>query len=215
MALCYGYLTNPRTPFGGIAVAQTSSPAFCDSLLDMFSSRLAWDAPPNPLSLLLTRKRAEGAQVLDLTESNPTRAGIAYPRDAIVAALADSRSLQYDPIPAGLPSAREAIAAYYGGHVEPERIVLTASTSEAYAYLFKLLANPGDEVLVPRPSYPLFDYLAALENVCVRHYRLAYDGAWHIDFESLLTQASDRTRAVIVVNPNNPTGSFLKRGERT
>jgi alanine-synthesizing transaminase len=180
----------------------------------MFSSRLAWNSRPNPLSLLLERKRAAGAEVLDLTESNPTHAGIAYPADTIIAALADPRSLGYDPNPAGLPAAREAVAEYYGGHVEPERIVLTASTSEAYGYLFKLLANPGDEVLVPRPSYPLFDYLAALENVCVRHYRLAYDGAWHIDFESLLSQASELTRAVVLVNPNNPTGSFLKREER-
>jgi alanine-synthesizing transaminase len=180
----------------------------------MFSSRLAWDARPNPLSLLLERKRAAGAEVLDLTESNPTHAAIAYPTDAIIAALSDHRSLLYNPIPAGLLAAREAVAEYYGGRVEPERIILTASTSEAYAYLFKLLANPGDEVLVPRPSYPLFDYLAALENVCVRHYRLAYDGAWHIDFESLLSQASELTRAVVLVNPNNPTGSFLKREER-
>jgi aspartate/methionine/tyrosine aminotransferase len=192
---------------------QCSAPTFCDSLLDMFSSRLAWDARPNPLSLLLDRKRAAGAEVLDLTESNPTRAGIAYPADAIVAALADPRSLDYHPAPAGLRAAREAVSAYYGGQVEPSRIILTASTSEAYGYLFKLLANPGDEVLVPRPSYPLFDYLAALENVCVRHYRLAYDGAWRIDFESLLAEASERTRAVVLVNPNNPTGSFLKRDE--
>src|ERR1700682_566289 len=98
----------------------------------MFSSRLAWDARPNPLSLLLNRKRATGAQVLDLTESNPTHAGLAYPTDAIVAALSDPRSLEYDPIPAGLLEAREAVAAYYDGRVEPERIVLTASTSEAY-----------------------------------------------------------------------------------
>jgi aspartate/methionine/tyrosine aminotransferase len=180
----------------------------------MFSSRLAWDAPANPLSLLLNRKRAAGEEVVDLTESNPTRAGIAYPGDAIVAALADARSLEYNPIPAGLLAAREVVAAYYGGRVEPTRIVLTASTSEAYGYLFKLLANPGDEVLVPRPSYPLFDYLAALENVCVRHYRLAYDGVWHIDFESLQAQANQRTRAVVLVNPNNPTGSFLKREEQ-
>ena len=180
----------------------------------MFSSRLAWNSHPNPLSLLLERKRAAGAEVLDLTESNPTRAGIAYPVEAIVAALADRRSLEYDPNPAGLPAAREAVAEYYSGRVEPERIVLTASTSEAYGYLFKLLANPGDDVLVPRPSYPLFDYLAALENVSVRHYRLAYAGAWHIDFESLHAQANERMRAVILVNPNNPTGSFLKREER-
>lgn len=180
----------------------------------MFSSRLPWDAPPNLLSQLLTRKRTEGAQVHDLTESNPTRAAIAYPADAITAALSDPRSLLYNPTPAGLLAARESISTYYGGNVNPARIILTASTSEAYGYLFKLLANPGDEVLVPRPSYPLFDYLAALENVSVQHYRLAYDGAWRIDFDSLHAQASERTRAVVLVNPNNPTGSFLKREER-
>jgi aspartate/methionine/tyrosine aminotransferase len=180
----------------------------------MFSSRLAWDSPPNPLSQLLTRKRAEGAQVLDLTESNLTRAALAYPAAAIISALSTPRSLEYNPTPAGLLAARESISTYYGGHVEPDRIILTASTSEAYGYLFKLLANPGDAVLVPRPSYPLFEYLAALENVSVQHYRLEYDSAWRIDFDSLRTQATDRTRAVIVVNPNNPTGSFLKREER-
>src|ERR1700686_3470205 len=118
----------------------------------MFSSRLAWDARPNPLSLLLHSKRAAGTEILDLTESNPT--------------------------PAGLLAARESVSAYYGGNVDPARIILTASTSEAYGYLFKLLANPGDEILVPRPSYPLFEFLAALEAVRVEQYPLRYDGIW-------------------------------------
>ncbi len=181
----------------------------------MFSSRLPWHSQPNPLSKLLERKRAARAEILDLTESNPTRAGIAYPTEAITEALADPRSFIYDPNPAGLLTAREAVSAYYTHPVDSGRIILTASTSEAYGYLFKLLANPGDEILIPRPSYPLFDYLAALENVSVHHYRLAFDGAWHIDFSSLEAQAGGRTRALIVVNPNNPTGSFLKREERT
>ena len=121
-----------------------------------------------------------------------------------------------DPTPNGLYSAREAVSRYYAGHgmeVSPSRILLTASTSEAYAYLFKLLASPGDEILTPRPSYPLFEYLAAMESVTVRQYPLRYDGAWHIDFAALETLTGPRTRALVVVNPNNPTGSFIKQDE--
>jgi len=176
-----------------------------------FSSRFHWDMRPNALSEMLARKRGDGEPVLDLTESNPTRAGLLYPHE-IVDALADPRSLVYDPHPAGLAAAREAVAAYYGD-VPPERILLTASTSEGYAYLFKLLAEPGDEVLVPRPSYPLFEFLAAMESVKVGHYPLVYDGRWSIDFDALARAVGPRTRAVVVVNPNNPTGSYLKRAE--
>src|SRR4051812_3156644 len=125
----------------------------------MYSSRFHWDFRPNRLTQLLVEKRTAGARILDLTESNPTRAGLTYPRD-IVDALADPRALYYEPSPAGMLDARQAVSRYYAarGHsVDPSRILLTASTSEAYAYLFKLLANPGDHVLVPRPSYPLFE----------------------------------------------------------
>ena len=183
----------------------------------MFSSRLNWDLRPNPLSALIEEKRRTGAQVLDLTESNPTRAGLAYPGEEILAALAGRGALRYDPAPRGLAGAREAVSRYYaerGADVSPARILLTASTSEAYAYLFKLLADPGDEVLTPRPSYPLFDYLAALESVEIRQYPLHYDGVWRIDFDELERAITSRTRAVVTVNPNNPTGSFLKRDER-
>ena len=182
----------------------------------MFSSRLKWDSPANPLAAMLAEKRRAGTCVLDLTESNPTRAGFEYPRDEILASLADPRSLRYDPSPRGLASAREAVSAYYaqrGLAADPSRIVLTASTSEAYSYLFKLLADPGDQILVPRPSYPLFEFLAALESVQARQYPLRYDGAWHVDFEALERVAGARARAIVVVNPNNPTGSFLKREE--
>jgi aspartate/methionine/tyrosine aminotransferase len=151
-----------------------------------------------------------------LTESNPTRAGLIYPSADILATLADERALRYDPAPRGLCSARETVAAYYrerGADVPPERILLTASTSEAYAYLFKLLADPGDEILAPRPSYPLFEFLARLELVNIRQYPLRYDGCWHFDFDALEALMTDRTRAIVVVNPNNPTGSFLKRDE--
>jgi alanine-synthesizing transaminase len=185
-------------------------------MMRVFSSRLQWDSQPNPLSILLAEKRRSGAAILDLTESNPTRAGFDYPGDELLAALADSRALQYDPDPRGLLAAREAISGYYaqrGADVPASRILLTASTSEAYSYLFKLLADPGDEILVPRPSYPLFDYLAAMESVRVIQYPLRYDGIWHVDFDALASAITPRTRAIVVVNPNNPTGSYLKRAE--
>jgi len=182
----------------------------------VFSSRLKWDAPPNPLSRLLEEKRRAGIRILDLTESNPTHAGLAYPGREILGALADAAALTYEPTPRGLISAREAVSQYYaerGAATDPARVLLTASTSEAYAYLFKLLADPGDEVLAPRPSYPLFEFLAGLENIQVRQYPLRYDGVWHVDFEALESAIGARTRAIVVVNPNNPTGSFLKREE--
>ena len=178
----------------------------------MFSSRLDWDRPPNRLSQALHAKRRAGAPVLDLTESNPTHAGFDYDATAILSSLSQHAALRYDPEPAGLISARAAVAARYPG-AAPERVLLTASTSEAYAWLFKLLADPGDEVLVPRPSYPLFDFLAALESVRIIHYPLLYDHGWSIDSGVLADAVTPRTRAIIVVNPNNPTGSFLKRAE--
>jgi hypothetical protein len=182
----------------------------------MFSSRLDWDLRPNRLSALVEAKRRAGVAILDLTESNPTRAGFLYPAAEILASLADVRSMVYEPAPAGAWQAREAVAAYYaarGQAVEPQRILLTASTSEAYAHLFKLLAGPGDEVLAPRPSYPLFEFLAALESVRVVEYPLVYHGGWWLDTDALAQAVTARTRAVILVHPNNPTGSFLKREE--
>jgi len=185
-------------------------------MIRVFSSRLKWDSHPNPLSALLAEKRRNGTAILDLTESNPTRAGLHYPGGELLAALADPRSMRYHPDPRGLLTAREAVSEYYarrGVDVPASRILLTASTSEAYSYLFKLLADPGDEILVPRPSYPLFDYLAALESVSVRQYPLRFDGVWHIDFPALASAITPRTRAIVVVNPNNPTGSYVKRAE--
>ena len=181
----------------------------------MFSSRFHWDFQPNRLTQALEAKRREGAEILDLTQSNPTQAALSYPAE-ILRAFQDERLLRYDPAPAGMREAREAVSQYYsarGTAVEPERILLTASTSEAYAYLFKLLTDPGDQVLVPRPSYPLFEFLAAMESVEVRSYPLAYHGRWDIDLEALAGAITSRTRAVILVNPNNPTGSYLKREE--
>ncbi len=180
----------------------------------MFSSRSAFDLSPNPLARALARKGGKAA--FDLTTSNPTRASIPYDGDAILSALALPPCLVYEPAPFGLPSAREAVArdlSAHGPHVDPARVALTASTSEAYALLFKLLCDPGDEVLVPRPSYPLFEHLAQLESVTAVPYRLGYDGAWHIDFPSVRESITPRTRAVVTVSPNNPTGSYLKTSE--
>jgi len=180
----------------------------------VFASRFHWDLRPNRLTELIRAKRLAGAQVLDLTESNPTVAGIDYPVEEILKSLTDARSLRYDPTPAGLATAREAVATdYYRGAVDPSRILLTASTSEAYAYLIKLLMGPGGELLAPRPSYPLFEYLAALESVGIVQYPLLYDSGWSIDVEALAEAVTDRTRAVVLVNPNNPTGSFVKNQE--
>ena len=181
----------------------------------MFSSRLAFDLTPNRLTGVLLRLRAAGVPIDDLTESNPTRVGLDY-SVRVTDALSLPAVLAYDPQPFGLPRARQAVAEDFrrrGIPMPKDRIVLTASTSEAYSLLFKLLCDPGDEVLVPVPSYPLFEYLAALESVRVRSYRLEDCGGWSYDIESLTRAITARTRAVIVVNPNNPTGSYLKRAE--
>ncbi len=180
-----------------------------------FSNRFRFQDKPNRLSLLLEKKKAGGASILDLTESNPTRAGIKYPEN-LLAALADESSLQYAPLPAGSWQAREAIAAYYaekGKQVAAEDIFLAASTSEAYSWLFKLLADPGDRILVPRPGYPLFDYLAALECVQLDHYPLRHDGSWRLDLAALKRSLTDATRVIVYVNPNNPTGSYMRTGD--
>jgi len=178
----------------------------------MFSRRSGTaETRENALSRALRARRAVGAPLLDLTVSNPTTAGIPYAEDAIVASLADRRSLRYEPASLGLPEARAAVAKELG--VPAERVLLTASTSEAYSFLFKLLCDSGDEVLVPRPSYPLFDQLAELDDVRLVPYRLAYDGAWHVDLPSLESAVTARTRAILVVSPNNPTGTYLRRAE--
>jgi len=172
------------------------------------SRRAGWDLSENPLSRALDARRARGGQILDLTESNPTRIGLSYPEAEIRAALALPGVLRYDPAPRGLRSAREAVAAHHA--VDPDRVILTASTSEAYAFVWKLLCDPGDEILVPRPSYPLFDYLSDLEGVVARPYRLERDAGWRLDPGSVAGSISPRTRAIAIVHPNNPTGSFLK-----
>ncbi len=181
----------------------------------IFSNRLDAASGPNRLSQAIAARRATGAPVLDLTLSNPTRAGFDYPDD-LLAALAQPAGLVYSPEPLGIRSAREAVAADYarrGAVVDADRIALTASTSEAYSLIFKVVCDPGDEVLVPQPSYPLLEHLTRLEGVVARPYRLDYHGAWTIDASSVEAAWSPRTRAVLVVTPNNPTGSFLQGDE--
>ena len=176
----------------------------------MASRRLPPDTEQNALNIRLQSLRAAGVQILDLTESNPTRAGIAYPQE-LLAGLADQRGLCYEPHPLGLESARTAVAAEYerrGLRVDPRCIVLTASTSEAYSWLFKLLCDPGDAVLVPQPSYPLFEHLTRLDGVRTQSYELEYHHRWEIDFGAIRSAAPE-TRALLVVSPNNPTGSYI------
>jgi alanine-synthesizing transaminase len=184
----------------------------------MFSRRFKWDLEPNRLARLFEEKKRAGARILDLTESNPTRADFDYQVEEILGALAQTPAMLYEPAPRGLPIAREAVAGYYaerGFDVDPERIHLTASTSEAYSFLFKLLADHGESVLVPQPSYPLFEFLAALEGVELHPYELHYvhTAGWSIDFDSVEKAVAPNTRAIILVSPNNPTGSFAKLRE--
>jgi alanine-synthesizing transaminase len=182
----------------------------------MFAQRSNWNLAPNRLSEALAKHRAAGKPVLDLTLSNPTECGFTYDESAILDALRNPAALKYEPITRGLASAREAVAEYYaerGAKVGVDEIFLTTSTSEAYSYLFRLLCNPGDEILIPAPSYPLFDFLADIQDVKLVRYPLVYDHGWQIDFHGLEQGITPRTRAVIVVHPNNPTGHFVKRAE--
>jgi alanine-synthesizing transaminase len=180
------------------------------------SRRSRVEGGPNRLWAAIRDRRVAGKTHLDLTVSNPTSAGIPYDAQGIRAALGDEAALVYEPAPFGLEPAREAVAGLWrerGIPVEPARIALTGSTSEAYSFLFKLLCDPGESVLVPCPSYPLFEHLARYEGVEPVPYPLSYDGSWHVDLDALRRAVTDRTRAIVVVNPNNPTGSFLKRDE--
>jgi len=182
----------------------------------MYSRRTAWDRSTNRLTQLLDRKRAAGDRILDLTLTNPTQAGFSYSETEILAPLANSASLGYEPQPSGLLSARQAVAATFarrGVQVPPEDILLSASTSEAYSWLFKLLADPGDEVLVPQPSYPLFDFLGRLEGIETVGYPLTLEDDWALDEAAVDRRITPRSRAVVVVSPNNPTGTYLKLEE--
>jgi alanine-synthesizing transaminase len=174
-----------------------------------FSRRLAWSTTENTLARAEAAARASGQPLLDLTISNPTQIGLDYPQDEIAAAFASAATAPYQPSPLGLDSARAAVVADYarrGVSLSIDQVVLTASSSESYALLFKLLGDPGHDVLCPEPSYPLFEYLAHLEGLAPRPYRLRFDGHWHVDFASLDFSS---TAATILVSPNNPTGSYV------
>jgi alanine-synthesizing transaminase len=182
----------------------------------MFADRTNWNLTPNQLSEALARHRAAGKPLIDLTASNPTECGFEYDRKAILEALANPAALTYEPNPKGLQSARRAVAEYYaarGDEISVDDILLTTSTSEAYSFVFRTLCNPGDEVLIPEPSYPLFSFLAEIQDVKLVRYPLIYDHGWQMDFHSLEQAITPRTRAVIVVHPNNPTGNFCQPHE--
>lgn len=183
--------------------------------LHLFSDRTAWDREEAPLARAVTARRAAGLPVLDLTASNPTRCGL--PVNASLAALVSPGSLDYDPQAFGQMRAREAVCGYYrqrDAALDPRNICLTASTSEAYSFLFRLLCNPGDEVLIATPSYPLFSYLAALDDVRLVSYPLLYDHGWQIEPGAIESRITPRTRAIVLVHPNNPTGHFTGERER-
>jgi aspartate/methionine/tyrosine aminotransferase len=185
----------------------------------MFSRRTGWKLTPNRFTQVQHEIAESGREVLDLTVSNPTRVGLAYDAERILKCLSDPAALDYDPQPRGLCSAREAVADYYreqhNAGISPEAIILTTSTSEAYSHVFRLLCNPDDEILVPTPSYPLFEFLAELQDVRLAPYPLIYDHGWQIDFHSLSKLPNQRTRAVVMVHPNNPTGSYINNVDKT
>ena len=182
----------------------------------MFANRTNWNLTPNRLADALARHRESGRALLDLSASNPTECGFQYATHAIMRALCNPRTIEYHPEPKGLEVARRAVSAYYSerhNKVSPEKIILTASTSEGYSFIFRLICNAGDELLVPTPSYPLFDFLAEIQDVHLKRYPLIYDHGWQIDLHALEQAITERTRGIIVVNPNNPTGHFAKAGE--
>jgi len=179
----------------------------------MFSDRTAWNLEPNLLSKALADRLSSGKPVIDLTESNPTKCGFHFEAKRILGALNDPASLNYEPVTQGLLPARHAVVDYYRSRncaVNVNDIFLTTSTSEAYSFLFRTLCNPGDEVLIPQPGYPLFNFLADIQDVATAPYPLIYDYGWQIDFQALQRAITPRTRAIVVVNPNNPTGHFCK-----
>jgi len=188
----------------------------------MFAARTNWLLHPNRFTESLEEHRRNSKDLIDLTISNPTDCGLVYLQQEIISALTDPRILQYRPQSKGLPEAREAVANYYkdrrgfsgaAGRVDPERILLTSGTSEGYSHIFRLLCDPGDEILVPAPGYPLFEFLTDLADIRLVSYPLLYDHGWQIDFAELRAALTPRSRAILVVHPNNPAGSFVKSGE--
>jgi alanine-synthesizing transaminase len=184
---------------------------------DRFAHRAGWNLTENSLSRALSSLRIAGKTILDLTRSNPTECGFEYDQQKIQRAFSHSEIVRYQPDPRGMLRAREAVSAYYSDlqtSVVPDDLILTSGTSEGYSFVFRLLCNPGDEVLIPSPGYPLFDFLADLCDVKLVRYPLLYDHGWQIDFIALAAAASERTRALIVVHPNNPTGHYTRENEQ-
>ena len=182
----------------------------------MFAERTRWNLAANRLSQALAHHRAGGRKLLDLSASNPTECGFQYDQQAILSALCRVEAMHYHPDPLGLKIARDAVSGYYAGWnvpVDPASLVLTTGTSEAYSFVFRLLCNPGDELLIPTPGYPLFDFLADIQDVKLISYALFYDHGWHIDFHAVQQLLTPRTRGIVVVHPNNPTGHFTKPDE--
>jgi aspartate/methionine/tyrosine aminotransferase len=180
-----------------------------------FSRRTNWNTEESGLARAYRLRRVAGLPIADLTASNPTRCGFAY-EPGLLQALTDTRALDYDPQPRGSLRAREAVCAYYADHgaqVRPEQVILTTSTSEAYSFLFRLLCDPGSEILAAQPGYPLFDFLAVLDDVSLKAAPLVYDHGWQIDPEGFRRAITEKTRAIVLVHPNNPTGHFTKRWE--
>jgi alanine-synthesizing transaminase len=181
----------------------------------MFSTRTRWDRTPNRLASALDEAKASRRAIIDLTESNPTGAAL-FDTAPLVAELGHPRGIHYEPEPLGHPAARQAIGQYYatrGIEVQADNVVVTASTSEAYSWLFGLLADAGDTVLIPRPSYPLFGWIGEMKGVTLGSYRLRQDADFRIDLDDLRRNIDDLTRAIVLVHPNNPTGSFVRRDE--
>ncbi len=183
----------------------------------VLSDRTNWKLSPNKYTKALEEARSAGTRFFDLTISNPTQSGLRYDEKAILAAFENVKSLSYEPEAKGLLAARQEVARYYredhGISIDPESLLLTTSTSEAYSYVFRLLCNPQDEILVPKPSYPLFDFLGDLQDVSLIPYSLEYAHGWFVDFQSLTRALTPRTRAVLLVHPNNPTGSYVQSEE--
>ncbi len=180
----------------------------------MFSKRTAWKLEENAYTSALRRHQQSRKSLLDLTASNPTTCGFQYDHAAVLSALQAPSALQYDPDPKGLASARAAVVEYYrqqdpARQIAPEHLILTTGTSEAYSFLFRLLCEPGDEIVVAHPSYPLFDFLATIQDVKLRPFQLVYDHGWQLDFPGLQEAIGSRTRAILLVHPNNPTGNFI------
>lgn len=180
-----------------------------------FSQRTSFEPAASDLAEAIGRRKAHNQILYDLTTSNPGACGLTPNTEKTLAALQTPAAMHYNPDPRGILSAREAVAALYNNAISPEQIFLTASTSEAYSMLFRLLCDPADEVLIPQPGYPLFDMLAALDNVTLNHYPLFHDHGWHIDLAALESAISPRTRAILLVHPNNPTGHYTSEQERT